>query len=269
MPAPPVLERVAVYRRRVAGPLARVWENVRDWEHLPWLHAASFRAIALEAEGDWGWRARIGLPPAPDGPTILLELRVDDDARGYLARTLAGPGAGGEIRTRLAAARGGAATDVEVEFWLPDVAPASAAALGAAYTALYRRLWDEDEAMIVRRTELLASADAPAAEDGPLPLGPLADPRTRLPRCVAWRGARWRVLELDGALVAHAARCPHRGGPLDEAPLAADGTVTCPWHGWRFDARSGRSADGRGARLPAARVRVDADGTAHLVPAAS
>jgi nitrite reductase/ring-hydroxylating ferredoxin subunit len=266
MPAPPAaLTRVATYRRRLAAGEPRVWENVRDWEHLPWLHAASFRSIALEDEGRWGWRARIGLPPA-GGPEILLELRID--APRYVARTLAGPGAGSEVWTRVEAIDA-AATAVEVEFWLPDVAPERAAALGAAYTALYQRLWDEDEAMMVGRQAALDAARAAAggrSAPATLALGPLPALRARLPLCVELAGARWRVLEWQGELLAHAARCPHRGGPLADAPPAADGTLACPWHGWRFDLRSGRRADAPGARLPAPpRVEVGADGEVRLV----
>lgn len=32
--------------------------------------------------------------------------------------------------------------------------------------------------------------------------------------------------------------CPHQGGPLSEGILE-DGCVTCPWHGWQFDVKSG------------------------------
>lgn len=34
--------------------------------------------------------------------------------------------------------------------------------------------------------------------------------------------------------------CPHMGGPLGEG-LLEGGTVTCPWHGWQFDIKAGRS----------------------------
>lgn len=35
--------------------------------------------------------------------------------------------------------------------------------------------------------------------------------------------------------------CLHRGGPLADGPL--EGTVvTCPWHGWEYDVRTGRVA---------------------------
>jgi nitrite reductase/ring-hydroxylating ferredoxin subunit len=33
--------------------------------------------------------------------------------------------------------------------------------------------------------------------------------------------------------------CPHLEGPLFQGSVA-DGCVTCPWHAWRFDLRTGR-----------------------------
>ena len=32
--------------------------------------------------------------------------------------------------------------------------------------------------------------------------------------------------------------CLHRGGPLGEGNLSGS-VVTCPWHGWKFDVRTG------------------------------
>ncbi|WP_435417002.1 Rieske 2Fe-2S domain-containing protein [Parerythrobacter aurantius] len=40
--------------------------------------------------------------------------------------------------------------------------------------------------------------------------------------------------------IAHAARCPHALAPLREGRLDELGGLTCPWHGYRFDLRSGR-----------------------------
>ena len=46
-------------------------------------------------------------------------------------------------------------------------------------------------------------------------------------------------------------------GPLEEV-MPENGILRCPWHGYRFDLRTGASADGRGCRLaPAPRVFVD------------
>jgi nitrite reductase (NADH) small subunit len=51
-------------------------------------------------------------------------------------------------------------------------------------------------------------------------------------------GRRLAIFRVDGVLHALDGVCPHRGGPLGEATLEG-GVATCPWHGWRFDVRTG------------------------------
>jgi len=248
-----MLRRVASYERRVGASVERVWENVRDWEHLPWLHASSFRSIGLIEAGDTGWKARIGLPDAGE---ITLELVIDAAADRYVSRTLEGPGAGTEIWTQVRA-RADDATDIEVSFDVPGVEEDAADAVGGAFRALYTRLWDEDEAMMRMRARALARVRtrSAAATVRRIDLGARA--RLRLPLRVEVDGQPLCVGELDGELVAWALTCPHWLGPLGEEP-DAQGQLVCPWHGYRFDVRSGRSCDGRALRLaPAARVEVD------------
>jgi nitrite reductase/ring-hydroxylating ferredoxin subunit len=260
--AMPELQSVAVYRRRIGASLERVWENVRDWEHLPWLHRESFASIALEQEDDRGWRAQVGLR-APAEAVIRLEL-VATDERRYVARTLAGPGAATEIWTRLdpVDAR---RTDIEVEFLVPDVAADRRDAVGAAYLALYARLWDQDEAMMQRRSFLL---DGPRAVPGgrePIDLGPAAEVEARLPLRVVFGGRPVVVARCAGELLAYDALCPHALGPLGGVPLE-DGRVVCPWHGKVFNVRTGRGCgDDHRLRLAAApRVEL-AGGRVRLV----
>jgi nitrite reductase/ring-hydroxylating ferredoxin subunit len=232
------LSRVAAYRRRIGASLERVWENVRDWEHLPWLHRESFASIALDEEGEFGWRARVGLRGS--APPIRLEL-VADGERRYVARTLAGPGAETEIWTRLDPVER-RRTDIEVEFWLPDVAADRRDALGAAYVALYTRLWDQDEAMMQRRSFLLDPPRAARAAPEAVDLGAAADLDARLPLRVTFGGRPFVVARCGGELLAYDAICPHALGPLDGADLV-DGRVVCPWHGKAFDVRTGRACD--------------------------
>ena len=251
------LTRVAVYRRTVRASLRRVWENVFDWEHLPWLHAGSFQSIELLDQGAWGWRARVGT----GGESALeIELRADQPKRRYVVHTRDGATRGAEIWTRLEP-RAEHETDVEVEFLLPGVTAERREGLGQAYTAAYTRLWDEDEAMMRLRQERLDAKPGaePSAETdlAPVSLGTLDDVRARLPLAVEFGGAPFRVVEVDGELVAHSTICAHLLGPLDESPVE-DGCVRCPWHGYRYDVRTGENADGRPLRLARAPgVEVD------------
>jgi nitrite reductase (NADH) small subunit len=34
-------------------------------------------------------------------------------------------------------------------------------------------------------------------------------------------------------------RCLHIGNPIDDGPVSGE-VVTCPWHGWRYDLRTGQ-----------------------------
>ena len=251
------LTRVALYRRTIRASLERIHENVHDWEHLPWLHRSSFGAIELLERGDWGWRARVAAQPPEGREPTTIELRFEPGGLRYVARTTEGSGKGMEVWTDLApidAAR----TRIEVEFLVPDVVRERAAALGEVYTALYTRLWDEDEAMMRLREERLRPRRGRGGPDA-LDLGPLETLRAHLPLAVELGGRPFRVVEVDGQLYAHSTVCPHRLGPLDDAPVE-DGCVRCPWHGYRYDLASGASRDGAPPlRLETARIEVDPD----------
>ena len=254
----PRLRLAGAYHREVAGAIGRIWENVFDWEHLPALHAADFRAVELLDRGRWGWRVRLVNQPGGEARTQVLELRADRTAGAYCATTLSGPGAGTEIRTSLkplARFR----TEVTVEFHVPEHRPERLARIGERYLEIYQRLWDQDEAMIVERERAIRARRRRRSPARPRSLGAIASVRARLPLVVSFGGERFRIVDLDGDLVAHAAVCPHWLGPLDGTPVI-EGCIRCPWHGYAFEVRTGRSADGRGLTLAPAPQVVVRDG---------
>ena len=264
---------VAVYRRLVSASIERVWENVLDWEHLPYLHHDSFASIELLSSSDDGWRALVGLTSELGGVESEIEVVLDRGNLRYTTATVGGMGAGSEIVTSLAPseAPSEAHTRIEVDFRVPGIAPENAAAVGSYYRKLYARLWDQDEAMMVRRERVLGARRVqgparPSAPRAPVPLGTESCVRARLPFMVEIAGFAYRVLDVDGDVAVHEATCPHLGGPLD-AVAVEEGCITCPWHGYRFDVRTGRSADGRALRLaPAPSVSIDrTTGEAYLV----
>jgi nitrite reductase/ring-hydroxylating ferredoxin subunit len=55
---------------------------------------------------------------------------------------------------------------------------------------------------------------------------------------VAVGGCQVALFNINGTYYAIDNTCPHRGGPLAEGDLA-EAEVTCPWHGARFDVRTG------------------------------
>lgn len=68
-----------------------------------------------------------------------------------------------------------------------------------------------------------------------------------------------------GEVLCIQAFCPHLEGPLFQGSVVA-GTVTCPWHYWRFDLRSGKRIGIAGLPVPGndtvrrARVSLDEGG---------
>lgn len=68
------------------------------------------------------------------------------------------------------------------------------------------------------------------------------------------------VFLTGGSYYALSDRCPHNGMPLHDGCVAA-GVVTCRWHGWQFDLKTGRApgdAEGHGPRVRVYPVQVKA-----------
>lgn len=66
------------------------------------------------------------------------------------------------------------------------------------------------------------------------------------------------VFNVGGSFYATTNTCLHRGGPVGEGTL--DGPiVTCPWHGWQYDVRSGQNLLNPMARLKTYPVKVEDD----------
>jgi nitrite reductase/ring-hydroxylating ferredoxin subunit len=57
-------------------------------------------------------------------------------------------------------------------------------------------------------------------------------------KLVEVEGRRIALFKVDGDYYAINEVCPHKGGPLSEGPLSGD-EVTCPWHGSRFNVKTG------------------------------
>ena len=210
------LVEVGNYRREFAVSIERLFENALDWEHLPHLHGHSFSAIEVISADRTGWRSTVTMD---DGRAMALDLAIK--ASGWITRTEADGELVSEIRT-IAGIVGPERCSVSVSFHVPGISAERNAAVGAYYERLYATLYDDDERMMIARTE--------------------AKRRTPVDR------RRTRDVALaDGRTVAIPRYCPHQGLPLDSEPDEA-GIITCPWHGYRFDVATGACVSGQVCR---------------------
>ncbi|MAN60495.1 MAG: hypothetical protein CMI60_00980 [Parvibaculum sp.] len=251
----------AVYDRVIGASLARAWENVLDWEHLPHLHNSSFSSLKLEDAGQWGWRARTKGIPEETSPETLIELVVDRPNSRYVSRTLEGGLPGMEIWTYFAKADE-RKTRIEVEFHIPHVDDDGAAKLGSLMLGLYETLWDEDERMMVERQTALdaRAASAKNANESQIDLGDAKELTSKLPLTIELAGKAVNIVQIDGEIYAYSAECPHMLAPLSDVPVDKEGCITCPWHGYRFDIKTGKVTNGKDLSLsPGLEVSITDD----------
>jgi nitrite reductase/ring-hydroxylating ferredoxin subunit len=52
--------------------------------------------------------------------------------------------------------------------------------------------------------------------------------------------------------------CPHQGGPLGKGRLQGE-IVTCPWHGWQFNVRTGQHQVNASLCHPRLETKVEGD----------
>lgn len=67
------------------------------------------------------------------------------------------------------------------------------------------------------------------------------------------------LANVDGVIYAFSDSCRHEGGPLSSGVLIGE-TVTCPWHGWTYNVRTGKAiVPPIGIRIPTYETRIDDD----------
>ena len=66
------------------------------------------------------------------------------------------------------------------------------------------------------------------------------------------------VFNCDGTFYAIDNTCKHRGGPLGEGTLTGT-TVTCPWHGWEYEVKTGECTMDASITVQKFDVKVEGD----------
>ena len=263
------------YTRRLPVNITRMMENAFDWEHLPYIHRSSFAAIEGVDEGHWGWRAKgyLSFGDVSRQPNDLsrvdedcaqyIELLVDDHKHYWATTVVSGIGAGTQIHTQ-ATPVSDQEIDIDVRFYVDGVSlnDTDKQAILGVLKDQYAQLYDEDIGLMQGRQTALNSRKGARSEDelAPMFVGLLTELREQLPRVVQYRGRRFCVNYWRQKWIVYSADCPHMMGPLEGETIAEDGSVTCPWHGYRFNVETGELCEGRSGKLavaPAIMIQQD------------
>jgi nitrite reductase/ring-hydroxylating ferredoxin subunit len=74
-------------------------------------------------------------------------------------------------------------------------------------------------------------------------------------KSVEVQGVFIALCNVGGTVYALDNTCPHAGGPIGEGTMDGE-VVTCPWHGWRFNVRTGERPENPDFKLARCQVRV-------------
>lgn len=258
------------YVRPLPVNLARMMENAYDWEHLPYVHSSSFSSIELIASGGWGWRAKIGLPNQSSADYQLIDLLVEKDKHYWVSTVYSGPGKGMEIHTQASAVADGE-IEVDVRFYVPEPPETAAEAdkILQYMTQQYATLYDEDQALMSGRQSALDDRqrwDQASIQSSDIRIGALADLDTGQVHVLETDDGRFCVRMWQKKWVVHSAVCPHLLGPLEDSAIDANGMITCPWHGYRFDVSTGDNVEKKCRSLAPPPQLLEMDGILYLRP---
>jgi 3-phenylpropionate/trans-cinnamate dioxygenase ferredoxin component len=78
-------------------------------------------------------------------------------------------------------------------------------------------------------------------------------------------GKEVAVFNVDGEFYVIDNVCKHRGGPLGEGELEGE-TVTCPWHAWQYNVKTGTCLTKDGIKMDTYEVRVEDDDIKVAIP---
>lgn len=201
--------------RDVDASAKRAIEDELDWEHLPHTHRTTFSGVTLIHTDRNGWEADVVLV---DGTPMRMKVMLDEDRLGYTNATFSEGVENGRAVCRIVET-GSDSCRMSLRFFVPDTPELNRKDVGAFYVDLFGRLIDEDEPKMIYTTEALKAGGAAHKQ-------------------------RRTALLADGTEVQVPVVCPHLGLPLDSEP-DANGIMTCPWHGYQFEARSGKCISGQ------------------------
>lgn len=246
--------------------MIRMMENALDWEHLPFVHSSSFGDIRCIAEGKWGWRAKVSQTALGEEDQII-ELLLDSDQNYWATSVVSGPGQGIEIHTQ-ASSLSDFDIAIDVRFYSATEVPQDLLGIYVdVLTQQYVLLYDEDVTLMSGRQAALNNRERWAganSETSEILVGDVDMLERKGRYIVETSTGRFCVRKLNDTWIAHSAICSHLLGPLDDSMVNVDGSISCPWHGYRFNIETGENLDGKCRALDSAPRVKDVQGKLYL-----
>lgn len=76
---------------------------------------------------------------------------------------------------------------------------------------------------------------------------------------IVWAGPiKVALFRCEGAVYAIRNQCPHMGGDLGEGLLTGD-VVRCPWHGWKFNVKTGKALEADLVAVRSFEVKIEGE----------
>lgn len=96
-----------------------------------------------------------------------------------------------------------------------------------------------------------------------VPVAKLAEVSSGTCRSVQTDSIGIALCNVNGTIYAVDNTCPHAGGPLGEGSLDGE-LIECPWHGWRYNVRTGERPENPEIAVSCFPVHLE-DGVIHVV----
>lgn len=91
------------------------------------------------------------------------------------------------------------------------------------------------------------------------PLARAEDFKEKVPQTFKIGETEIIVYKIGDQFFAYENACLHRGAPLTHSTVDEKCMITCPWHGWRFDVKTGSLQGDQNLKLTQHKVKVQGE----------
>ena len=247
--------KIATFSKIIHANTTRMFENIFDWEHLPHVHPSSFSSVRCFHLGAKSLQCEVGLSPHRLGLKQNIQVYACEKRLLWIVTIKQGFLKGLTIRSRLTVLSP-SAFRVCIHFFAP-LPFFHWFALGPLLWLSYRKIYAEDEAMILTRQRELDrfKVDSNTPLKSVQRIGLYSEITKKLPYFFSHADRPYLLVMDQGSLKSFEGRCPHMLRPLQDAPIK-NNYLRCPWHGYEFSLTTGHCQQAGLSLIPGPKIQV-------------